>query len=482
MYKHGIYFSEIPTSIVPPSRTSAGLPVVVGTAPINLATNGYKVNEPVLCYTYDEAVANFGFVKDYENYTLCEFIRSHFTLYSVAPVVLINVLDPSIHKTDVTSESLSLIADIGLINATGILKETVVVKSDDETTTYQEGIDYTLAFNDDGKLVLTRKKDGTIPQGTITLKVSYTKLDPSKVTSNDIIGGIDITTGKAKGFELVNQVFPKFGLVPGLLLAPYWSTKPEVAAVMDAKAQNINGHFKALALVDIPTDVVKKYSDVPAWKNSNNYTSKYQVSCWPMIKLGDEIFHLSTHIAGVICGTDANNEDIPYMSPSNHNLKASAAVLKDGEEIFLGPDQAAYLNGEGIVTAINIAGGWKVWGNRTGCYPTITDPKDSFIPIRRMTNWIGNVLTLTFWQKIDYPINRRLIETIVDSANIWFNGLVARQFILGGKVVLLKEENPETDLMDGIIKFHVYFASPSPAREIDFILEYDVKYLENLFA
>lgn len=158
MYKHGIYFSEIPTSIVPPSRTSAGLPVVVGTAPINLATNGYKVNEPVLCYTYDEAVANFGFVKDYENYTLCEFIRSHFTLYSVAPVVLINVLDPSIHKTDVTSESLSLIADIGLINATGILKETVVVKSDDETTTYQEGIDYTLAFNDDGKLVLTRKK------------------------------------------------------------------------------------------------------------------------------------------------------------------------------------------------------------------------------------------------------------------------------------------------------------------------------------
>lgn len=158
MYKHGVYVSEIPTSINPPSRASAGLPVVVGTAPINLATKGLKVNEPILCYTYEEAIANLGFSKNYTNYTLCEFMKSHFALYSVAPVVFINVLDPTVHKTDVTSESLTLTADVGIVNVEGVLKDTVVVKSNDGATTYQENTDYTLAFNDDGKLVLTRKK------------------------------------------------------------------------------------------------------------------------------------------------------------------------------------------------------------------------------------------------------------------------------------------------------------------------------------
>ena len=38
----------------------------------------------------------------------------------------------------------------------------------------------------------------------------------------------------------------------------------------------------------------------------------------------------------------------------------------------------------GIVTALNWEGGWRVWGNRTSDYPSSTDPKDTFIPNRRM--------------------------------------------------------------------------------------------------
>ena len=44
------------------------------------------------------------------------------------------------------------------------------------------------------------------------------------------------------------------------------------------------------------------------------------------------------------------------------------------------------------------------------------------------------------------------------------------------------DENPTTDLIDGIIRFHVYVTPPAPAREIDFIVEYDPQYLETLFA
>ena len=42
---------------------------------------------------------------------------------------------------------------------------------------------------------------------------------------------------------------------------------------------------------------------------------------------------------------------------------------------------------------------------------------------------------------------------------------------------MLENENPLTNLMAGIIKLHVYMTPPSPAQEIDFVLEYDASYV-----
>lgn len=480
-YKHGVYVSEIPTAIVPPVRSDAALPVVIGSAPVNLSLDGKgKVNEPVLCYSYQEAVQALGYSANWKDYTLCEFIYSQFALYAVGPVVLINVLDPVTHKSSVPTESVTLNADgEAILKNKGVLLSSVVIKTD--ATTNKLNTDYVLSFNNEEECVISSIPTGTITEGA-TLTVEYDYLDPSAVAATDIVGGVDIATGKKKGLELINEIFPRFRLIPGQIVAPGWSDDPVVAAVMTAKASNINEHFKAIAITDIPTDEVTLYTDVAAWKNTNNYMDKLQVVCWPKLKLGDKTFHMSTHVAGVICKTDADNEDIPYMSPSNKSFQANSVVLDSGEEVWLGPDQAAYLNGQGVVTGLNFIGGWKCWGNRTGVYPSVTDPKDAFIPLRRMFNWIGNTLVQTFWQKVDYPINKRLIETIVDSANIWLNGLSARQFILGGRVEFLQEENPTTDLMDGIVKFHVYITPPTPAREIDFLLEYDPAYLQTLFA
>jgi len=481
-YKHGVYGSEVPTSLVPTVKTSAGLPVVFGTAPIHMAKNPVPANKPVLCYTYAEFVDQFGYHTDWSKYTLCEFAKSHFALFNVAPVVFVNVLDSAVHKTAVPTKTVNLASGVGILDEDGVLLPTLVVKLTAEGSPLTKNIDYTAAFNGDGKVVISRITTGTIPDNQATLLATYTKLNPAVVASADIIGGVDIETGNYEGLELVNRVFPMFRIIPGQIVAPGWSCDPAVAAVMTAKASNINGHFKCIAVTDVPTDTVKKYTDVAAWKNDNNYVSERQIVCWPLAKLGSEVFHLSTQTAGIICKTDAANDDVPYVSPSNKSLQANGAVISDGTEVNLGPDQAAYMNGQGIVTALNFVGGWKLWGNRTGCYPGITDPKDAFIPIRRMFDWINNTLILTFWQKVDAPLNKRLVDTILDSANIWLNGLAARQMVLGGRVVLLESENPTTDLIDGIIRFHVYLTPPGPAREIDFIIEYDPTYLATLFA
>ncbi len=487
-YNHGVKVSEVPTSIQPPAESTAGIPLIVGTAPVNM-TDPQNVNKPVLCYSYAEAVAKFGFVpakedsasglKKYE-YTISEFMKSQFELFGVAPVIIVNVLDPKTHKSTATTTSITLDAKTGsaIVAETGILPDSITLDS------YAKETDYVTDFNDNGELVITSVKgtDGSFKCETgRALTFSADKVDPSKVTAEEIIGGVDTANNKS-GLELVNECFPRFQLVPGIIIAPGYSQNPTVAAVMAAKAGNINEHFSAVCLVDVPTSSVKSYTDVAAWKNTNNITDKTQVVCWPLSAQDGVVYHKSTEVAALMGLVDSENDDVPYVSPSNKNLRMTSAVLEDGTEVWLDPSNAAYLNSQGIVTSLNFIGGWKCWGNRTACYPANTDVKDAFIPIRRMFSWVGNTVIQSMWQNVDDPTNRRLVDTVLDSVNLWLNGLAARQYILGGRVEFLATENPTTDLMDGIMRFHIHITPPSPARELDFILEYNPAYLQNLFS
>jgi phage tail sheath protein FI len=216
-YRHGVYVSEVPTSIVPPVRVSAGLPVFIGTAPVN-QTDVTNVNKPVLCYSYAEAVQAFGFSKDFENFTLCEAIYSQFALYNVAPVVLINVLDVAEHSTAIIDETKTFVNDKLTLEKNGAITSTVVVKNTENAAIFVLGTDYITSFNDEGYLVVTRLSTGTIAENG-GVKISYSYLDTTKVTDNDVIGGVDVN-GDYSGLELINSIFPKFRLVPGQILAP----------------------------------------------------------------------------------------------------------------------------------------------------------------------------------------------------------------------------------------------------------------------
>ena len=185
---------------------------------------------------------------------------------------------------------------------------------------------------------------------------------------------------------------------------------------------------------------------------------------------------------GALMTLDSTNGDIPYESPSNKSMQINGLCLEDGSEVSMNKEQANYLNGQGVVTALNFLGGWKVWGNRTGCYPANTDPKDAFICVRRMFIWHAQTFILTYWAKVDKPITKRLIQTIIDSENLRLNGLTSQGALLGGRIEFLSEENPTTDLLDGKIKFHTYLTPPVPARVIENVIEYDPSYFSTLFS
>jgi len=476
-YRHGVFVNEVPAAVPPPVRLSA-MPVVFGTAPVNLSKRSTApINEPVLCNSYGEAIAAFGFSNDFSSYTLSEFIYSQFVLYGLGPVVLINVLDPATHKSSVAAAPHAVSSGSASIKVQGILLPSVAVKSADGETTYVLNTDYELAYDKDGNLVINIVSGGAAAAAT-SLSVAYDKLNPAAVDADDIIGGI--VNDQPTGMELINQVFPRFQQVPGLILAPGFSHNPTVAAVMTAKAESINGLFQAMAITDL--DPSEKYTDVAAWKEDNGYESSLQINTYPLLTYKGRTYRTSTHLAGAIGRTDIANGNIPFVSPSNQKFVADGAVLADGSPLFLGPDTAQVLNGGGIVTALNFIGGWKAWGNRTGIYPKNTVPKDSFIPVRRMMNWINNQIILSYWERVDGPITRRLTEAVVDSLNIWLNGLTAQGVILGGRVAFLAEENSEESLADGKVRFHVYQTPPSPAEEIEFITEYDAQYMSAIFG
>ena len=95
---------------------------------------------------------------------------------------------------------------------------------------------------------------------------------------------------------------------------------------------NQNGLIKGLSFVDIPTTTVKKYQDVAAYKKLNNLTSNQQYVCWPKVKLGDTQYFMSLQAAALKAKVDGENES-PYESPSNKNLKIDGLCLEDGTQI-----------------------------------------------------------------------------------------------------------------------------------------------------
>lgn len=471
-YKHGVYTSENDTSLVAPAEGTAGLQVIWGTAPVNmLADPEAAVNRPILVYSKKAAVEALGYSDDFASYTLSESISANFAVVPTAPLVLINVLDPKKHTGDITSATVKVNNGVAVLEIKGVLLDQLKVMK--ESAVLKNGTDYTASFNDDGTVNIILLPDGKGNDAT-TLIVSGKKLDPSKVKNTDIIGGVDTSTGKETGLEVIRQVYPLLSMTPGILLAPRFSADPTVAAALQAKTSNINGVFKAVCIVDInsATGGATKYTDVKTQKEKQAVSNANAYAVWPYAKVGDVIYSGSSLAGALTAYTDASNDDTPNVSPSNKTLSISAMCLADGTEVLLDQEQANTINSVGVATFLNM-NGFRLWGNNTAAYPGTTDPKDRWFSVRRFLNWAANTFILTYSQKVDSPANPRLIEAIVDSENVRGNGFVARGICARYEIRYNSEENTTTDLLDGKKTFHQYITPYTPSEDIEDIIEFD---------
>ncbi len=478
-YHHGVRIQENPTSLTAPIIGTAAFQVAVGISPVNLAEDPYgSTNKVKIAYSLAEASAAVGYSKNLKDYTLNQSISATFAKFSVAPIALINVLDPKKHKGTVTKKSYAVDALQAVIDVEGILLDTLVVESGE--TVLQKDTDYVTSFDNDGYAVVTLLEGGA-GNGAKELNVSGEKIDPSKVTSEDIIGGYDVSTGKESGLELVRHVYPLFGMTPGLITAPGYSKDPAVASVMAAKCLNVNGVFTCECIVDLDCtpDGAVKYTDVKTVKERSGCVSEHMQLVWPKVKISDDVYYYSAVYSAMTAYTDASNDDVPNLSASNKAMPVTGLCLDDetDSEVVMDQDQANTVNSFGVVTALNF-NGFRSWGNNSAAYPMTTDPKDRWFCCRRFFSWWGNSFIRSYFQKVDDPANYRLIESICDAENIKGNSYATQGKCAGARITYSRDENPITDILNGKVQFHQYLAPYTPAEDILNILEFDPLMLE----
>lgn len=491
-YKHGIYVTEVPTKMPVPTYGTSGIQVVIGTAPVNLAEDPTSVtNKPILIESMDDMVDKLGYQgpeKDSTGvskftYTLCEAAYASFALSKCAPVVMINVLDPTTHTKDLTAESISVVNRAAVFKHTGVLLDSVKVTTSADKALVLD-TDYTLTFTDDGEVAIGLTSSGA-GASEKTIKVTAKQLDPSKVTASDIIGGID-GDGVATGISCVRDVYARCHVIPATLLAPGYDDQASVGAALIAETKEIDGVFRSFALLSLNTG-----NDTGKWtvaglktdKENAAYASADAAVLWPLyVKAGSDniCMHFSAVFGAGMQALDAANGDCPCQAPSNVNMGITGAgfVASDGfKELNLNLDQAADVNGLGITTAC-WKQGWKTAGVETSLYPDVTDVKDRFISVRRMMSWQANVFIVRYMDRLDSNISHRAIEALVNDENVRCNALTAQGKWAGGRIEFRDTENPITDILAGKVRFYQYVAPFTPAKEIYDTLEYSADILK----
>lgn len=495
-YKHGIYVDEEPTKLVAPVLCEFPQ-LVFGVAPINLVDDPYSVtNTPIVVYSMDDAKKKLGYSENIKDYTLCQSMDASFKYFAVAPVIMVNVLNPSKHKAEVEAADYLVVNKQAKIEIQGLLLDTLVVK---DNSSGESGMqlnvdeDYIASFDENGNAIITVLSTGTAASAT-KLNIAGTKIDPSKVTSVDIIGGHDAETGDDTGIELIRRIFPTTGYVPGIVLAPKYSKDPIVSATIAAKLEKVNECFTLEAVVDLDSGETgaKTYDDVKEKKEEAGLVSAHIEPVWPMVKINGKAYYYSAIFGAMIAMNDYNNSNIPNLSGSNKPLPIDAICLDDDEntEIFLDQEYANIVNAAGVVTAINMKG-FRSWGNNTAYYSEEintseliaqgkgADPKDRWFNVRRFFSWWGNSFILNFIHKVDNLANVRLIESLVDEENIRGNSLVAQGYCAGAVISYNEEDNPTENIVQGQIVFKQKLAAYTPAEYISNTLEFSPDMLQD---
>jgi phage tail sheath protein FI len=464
-YLHGIETLEIERGPRPVRVVKSAVILLVGTAPSG------PVNTPTLCQGERDG-AQFGSDR-LAGFSIPRALSGIYA-FGTGSVVVVNVLDPAVHKTAVVGE-VGKFNDQDRIQLAHGAVLTPVVKNAAGSTTYVAGTDYKL---DLASGALSRVAGGAIPaKGDV--KVDYSYADPSKITAAEIIGTLN-AAGLRTGLKAAEDCYNLFGFTPKLFIAPGYSTLASVSAELIAAAERLQG----VAYVDAPIGATPAQVIAgrgPSGTIAFNTSSDRVRLCYPHVYVydaatdGKRLEPLSIRAAGLRAQVDL--DEGYWWSSSNHEL---VGVLGLERPLTARVDDASsevnLLNEVGVTTVFNSFGtGFRLWGNRTAAWPSVTHMRN-FENVRRTKDVIDESIRFTCLQFTDMPVSPALIDSITETANQFGRKLIGDGALLGFQCWFDPARNPETELQAGHVLFSYKLTVPPPFERGTFETEITGEY------
>ena len=273
------------------------------------------------------------------------------------------------------------------------------------------------------------------------------------------------------------MVYPMYGVIPFVLIAPSWTETDTVGAVLEQKTEEINGCFKGITIIDLDSQTSKTRSAVIKDKQARTVNAN-TIAVYPKIKKDGYVLSYSAWLAAIIMKQATENEGVFCKSPSNINIDIDDCITADGTRVLYDGEDGNELNGEGIVTII-ARNGWYTWGNNTAVYPEITDTKNRWIMARLAFAFVENEFIMSKIQTIDTELSPKNIENAVTEENIRLAALTAGGYILGGKMLYDKADNSNDSILNGQFKFRTQIATNIPTEVIENTFEFDAETVQN---
>lgn len=449
-YKHGTY-GEFAASIGDAATQAGTIAVYVGLAPINLV-RGYEqyVNSPVKLSNFNAVKRYFGYSPNWSTFDLCEAFQLHFDNAdgNIGPIAAINVLEPAKHKKEPeTTKELTFSNGQATIQSDTIILDTLVLADK------VEGVDFSIDYDFTKGLVII---DSVGEKLTGPIQATFSEVDVSKITEDDIIGGVT-AGGVYTGLGCIGLVYPELGLIPNLIACPGWSCKPKVYEAMVKAGTKINGHWEAMVYADIPikvADAVDTIEKAIKWKDDNAYTSERSKVFWPQgMDTAGRIYHAATLGIWRQMLVDDTHDGIPMESCSNKAIPVAKQYFgEDATNRGFDQQRGNELNAEGITTLVYWGGLWALWGPHTAAYRygQVNDNRAIFDNSIRTMMHITNSFQQEHALTIDKPMTRAMADTIKNREQEKADALAAVGALIGTPVVEFSEDDNSTgDLVEG---------------------------------
>ncbi|MDE1531685.1 phage tail sheath subtilisin-like domain-containing protein [Pseudomonas carnis] len=469
-YLHGIETIEVERGPRAIRVVKSAVIALVGTAPIG------PVNELTLSQTEVDD-AQFG--PDLAGFSIAEALAGIHS-FGAGTVLVVNVLDPTIHRSNVEGQERQF-GDNDLLQLEHGALQLLTLKSEDGLTTYEPDTDYSVTLLT-GRV--TRLASGNIPPAAKVI-ADYTHADPSKVTPADIIGSVTLA-GRRTGLKAFPDSYNLFGFFPKLFIAPGFSTLNAVSVELIASATQLGG----IAYIDAPIGATVQ--QVIAGRghvgtiNFNTSSDRVRL-CYPHVKVydaatnGERLQPLSIRAAGLRAKVD--NDRGYWWSSSNQELVGVVGLERPLTARVDDPNsEVNLLNENGITTVFNSFGtGLRLWGNRTAAWPTVTHMRN-FENVRRTKDVIDESIRYSSLQFVDMPITNSLIDSVTESVNQLMRKLIGDEALLGGECWYDPARNPQTEIEAGHLLFSYKLTVPLPFERGTFETEITGEYLVNLGA